>query len=169
MRIEISKKHTFDVGADRVWAILGDDFDKVGQWARGVDRSAPNRGTVAPEGARVGGRVCQTPGFGAIEETFTSFDASHCSYAFQASASNMPSFVRNLTNHTTVRGLSPNHCEVELKITAGAAGIRGVLAKPVITRKFSQAIDELFEDLRVFAETGDVSAEKTKAMAKASH
>ncbi len=34
MGIEISKKAIVNVSADRLWSILADDFDKIGEWAR---------------------------------------------------------------------------------------------------------------------------------------
>lgn len=167
MPIEISKKRTIKVSADRLWSIVADDFDKVGLWARGVDSSAPNPNAPAIEGANVGGRVCQAPGFGAIDETFTSFEPTERSYAFEATASKIPGFVKNLTNHTKIRELGPEQSEVELKITADAGGIRGALVTPMMNRKFGIALDGLLEDLTVFAETGEVSSEKTEALAKA--
>lgn len=167
MGIEISKNATINVSADRLWSILADDFDKIGEWARGVDSSGPNTDAAVPEGASVGGRVCQVPGFGDINETFTSFDPVEHSYAFKATASKIPSFVRNLTNHTLVKPLGPEQSEVQLRITADAPGLRGALIKPVMTRKFSRAIDDVIEDLKIFAESGKISSEKSKALAKA--
>jgi hypothetical protein len=167
MGIEISKNAVINVSADRLWSILADDFDKIGEWARGVDSSGPNTDAAVPEGASVGGRVCEVPGFGAINETFTSFDPVERSYAFAATASKLPSFVRNLTNHTSVKPLGPDQSEVQLRITADALGVRGALVKPVMTRKFSRAIDLVIEDLKVFAESGKISSEKSKALAKA--
>ena len=167
MGMEVSKNVTVNVSADRLWSILGDDFDKIGEWARGVDSSAPNTDAAIPEGASVGGRVCQAPGFGAINETFTSFDPVERSYAFKATASKIPSFVRNITNHTLVKPLGPEQSEVQLRITADTHGIRGALVKPMMTRKFSRALDEGLEDLKIFAESGKISSEKTKALAKA--
>ncbi len=167
MGIEITKTATINVSADRLWSILADDFDKIGEWARGVDSSAPNPNAEIPEGASVGGRVCQAPGFGAIDESFTSFDAEQRSYAFEATASKIPSFVRNITNHTTVKELGPERSEVHLRITADTDGIRGALVKPMIARKFSRGIDQLVEDLTIFAESGKISSQKAKAMAKA--
>ncbi|MFW2383037.1 MAG: SRPBCC family protein [Acidimicrobiales bacterium] len=168
MGISVSKHTTINVGAGRLWTILADDFDKVGQWARAVDASAPNTAVRAPEGAEVGGRVCQTPGFGAINETFTSFDADRRSYAFRASADKIPSFVRNITNHTSVKPLGPDKSEITVEVTADTEGIRGAMVKPMMTHKFGATIDDLFEDLREFAESGQVSEGKTKALAKAS-
>ena len=167
MGIEISKKATINVSADKVWSILADDFDKIGEWARAVDSSGPNVNAEAPEGANVGGRVCQAPGFGAIDETFTSFDPEQRTYSFKATASKIPSFVRNITNHTAVKELGPDRTEVQLKITADTDGIRGAIVKPMMTRKFSGAIDALFEDLKIYAESGKISSQKTKAMVKA--
>ena len=167
MGMEITKSAIIDVSADRLWSIVADDFDKIGEWARGVDSSGPNTEAAAPEGASVGGRVCQAPGFGAIRETFTSFDPAERSYAFEATASKIPSFVRNLTNHTVVKSLGPEQSEVQLRITADTPGVRGALLKPIMTRKFGQAIDGILDDLKIFAESGKVSSEKTKAVAKA--
>ena len=167
MGMEVRKSATVNVNADRLWSILGDDFDKVGEWARGVDSSAPNTDAAIPEGASVGGRVCEAPGFGTINETFTSFDPTERSYAFEATASKIPSFVRNLTNHTLVKPLGPERSEVQLKITADTPGIRGALVKPMMTRKFSRGLDEILEDLKIFAETGQISSQKSKAVAKA--
>lgn len=167
MGIEISKSATINVSADKLWSILADDFDKIGTWARGVDSSAPNPKAEAPQGATVGGRVCQAPGFGGIDESFTSFDAEQRSYSFHATASKIPSFVRNLTNHTAVKELGPEESEVQLKITADTDGIRGAIVKPLMARKFSGAIDNLIEDLTIFAESGKVSNDKTKALAQA--
>ncbi len=167
MGIEVTKNAIVNVGADRLWSILADDFDKIGEWARGVDSSGPNTDAAVPDGASVGGRVCQVPGFGAINETFTSFDPVERSYAFEATASKIPSFVRNLTNHTSVKSLGPDQSEVQLRLTADTVGVRGALVKPVMTRKFSRAIDVVIEDLKIFAESGKISSEKTKALAKA--
>jgi hypothetical protein len=167
MGIEVTKNAIVNVSADRLWSILADDFDKIGEWARGVDSSGPNTDAAVPDGASVGGRVCQAPGFGAINETFTSFDPEQRSFAFEATASKIPSFVRNLTNHTSVKSLGPDQSEVQLRLTADTLGVRGALVKPVMNRKFSQAIDVVIEDLKIFAESGQISGEKTKALAKA--
>ena len=169
MGLEISKTVTINVSADRLWSILADDFDKIGEWARGVDSSAPNTSAEVPDGAAVGGRVCQAPGFGAIDETFTHFDPQQRTYAFKATASKIPSFIRNLTNHTAVKAIGPDRAEVQLRITADTNGLRGTLVKPMFTRKLSRAIDNTLEDLTIFAESGQVSSQKTKALAKAAH
>ena len=167
MGLDISKKTTINVSADRLWSILADDFDKIGEWARAVDSSAANTSAEVPDGAAVGGRVCQTPGFGDINETFTHFDPQQRTYAFKATASKIPSFVRNITNHTTVKAVSPDQAELQLRITAGTDGFRGAMVKPVMTRKFNGAIDDLLEDITIFAESGQISSQKTKALAKA--
>ena len=167
MGLDISKKATINVSADRLWSILADDFDKIGEWARGVDSSAPNTSAEVPDGAAVGGRVCQAPGFGAINETFTQFDPQQRTYAFKATASKIPNFVTNLTNHTAVKAIGPDRAEVQLRITADTHGLRGAMVKPIMTRKFNGAIDGLVEDLTIFAESGQVSSQKTKALAKA--
>ena len=167
MGLDISKKATINVSADRLWSILADDFDKIGEWARGVDSSAPSTSAKVLDGAAVGGRVCQAPGFGVINETFTQFDPQERTYAFKATASKVPNFVKNITNHTAVKAIDPDRAEVQFRITADTHGLRGAIAKPILTRKLGRAIKDTFEDMTVFAESGQISSQKTKALAKA--
>ena len=167
MGIEINKNTIVNVSADRLWSILADDFDKVGGWSSGVDSSAPNTDAAVPEGASVGGRVCQVPGFGAVNEAFTSFYPAERSFSFEATASGIPSFVHNLTNHTLVKSLGPEQSKVQIRFTADTEGVQGRLAKPVVTRQFSRGIDGFLEDLKIFAESGKISSKKSKALDKA--
>jgi hypothetical protein len=167
MGMEVTKNAIVNVSADRLWSILGDDFDKVGEWASGVDSSGPKTDAAVPDGASVGGRVCQVPGLGAVDEAFTSFDPAERAYAFAATASKIPSFVHNLTNHTVVNSLGSEQSEVQIKITADTEGVKGTLVKPVMTRQFNQAIDGFLEDLKIFAESGKISSTKSKALANA--
>ena len=167
MGIEISRTGTVGVGAERVWSILADEFDRVGEWARAVDSSEAHPEAVAPDGAGVGGRVCQAPGFGAIDETFTAFDPEQRTYAFRASASKIPGFVRDITNHTSVRPLGSDRSEVTVTVTADTLGLRGAMIKPIMERRFATTIEDLLDDLRVYAETGRVSGAKSQALAKA--
>lgn len=167
MGIEIHKTATMNVSADRLWTILAEEFDSVGEWARAVDSSAPRLDVDTPEGASVGGRVCQVPGFGAVNETFTSYDAEARTFSFAATASKIPSFVRNIINHTEVTSIGPDKSQVRLGITADTDGVRGAFVKPMMTRKFNKVIDGSLEDLATYAETGEISSAKSKALAKA--
>ena len=64
MGIEIHKTATVDVSADRLWTILADEFDRVGEWARAVDSSAANVSLEVPDGASVGGGGLANPAVG---------------------------------------------------------------------------------------------------------
>jgi len=167
MGIEISKNAIVNVSADRLWSILADDFDRVGEWASGVASSGPNTDAAIPEGASVGGRVCQVPGLGAVNEAFTSFNPLERSFSFEATASEIPSFVRNLTNYTVVKSLGPEQSEVQIRSTADTEGVQGAQAEPALTSQFSQAIEGALEDLKIFAESGEISSKKNKALANA--
>lgn len=169
MGIDIHKSATVNASADRLWEILGDDFEKVSDWASGVDSSGANVEVPVLDGATIGGRVCEAPGFGAIHETLTTFEPEQRSFAFVATASKIPSFVRNITNHTSVRPLGPDRAELQVRITADTDGLRGALVKPLMVRKFGKGIDSLIEDVSVFAESGKVSDKKTEALAKSGH
>ncbi len=60
--------------AERVWQVVAHDFANVSHWASGVPKSGINTVAEVPEGAKVGGRVCDVPGFGKINETFIAYD-----------------------------------------------------------------------------------------------
>lgn len=167
MGLEVTKKTEVNVSADRLWSILADDFDKVGDWSRAVDSSGPVASGEIPEGSAMSGRVCEAPGFGAIDESFVAFDAEQRTYAFTATASKIPSFVRNITNHTSVKALGANRSEVQMTVTADLDGVRGALVKPMMARKFGGTLGGLMEDITVYAESGNISDKKTKALAKA--
>ena len=167
MGIEINKNAIVNVSADRLWSILADDFDKIGEWASGVDSSGPNTDAAVPEGASVGGRVCQVPSLGAVNEAFTSFNPLERSFSFEATASEIPSFVRDLTNNTVVRPLGLEQSEVQVRFTADTEGVQGAQAEPALTSQFSQAIEGSLEDLKIFAESGEIASKKSQARVNA--
>lgn len=167
MTIEIQKTATINADADRLWTILGDEFTEVSRWASAVDSSVADTNAEVLAEAEVGGRVCEVPGFGTINETLTSFEPTERSYAFTATASKIPSFVSNIVNHTKITPIDDQRSELTIRITAEASGLRGAVVRPMMARKFGATLDGLIDDVRVFAETGDVSADKTEALAKA--
>ena len=52
------------------------------------------------------------------------------------------------------------------KMAGEATGLMGALVRPMMKREFSGLLDQGYEDLKVYAETGQVSDAKRKAQAK---
>ena len=167
-QIEISKSIKINASANAVWKIVSDDFATVSSWASAVDASHASPAAGEPvNGAPVAGRVCAVPGFGEINETIVAYDAAVQSLTFEATASKIPSFVKDLQNRLSVTPLGPQSCEFSTNLTADATGVMGAMMGPMMKRKFAATLETLVNDLKSFAETGTPSPAKAKALAKA--
>lgn len=164
--ITIDKTDTINASADRVWEILSNGFADVGSWASAVDHSEAHEKAAAPAGAAVGGRTCEVPGFGFTDERFTRYDDADKTFSFSIEAEKIPGFFKNLESTWKVVPTGPNTSEVTTKIAGEATGVMGALASPMMKRKFSGLLNQGYEDLRFYAETGQVSDAKRKAQAK---
>lgn len=162
--MQIQKSMTINADSDSVWDIVAHQFDRVGEWSTAVASSSPNPNAVAPDGAMVGGRVCDVPGFGDIKETFTAYSEKNKQYTFAVDG--MPSFITLAQNTVTVRPISASKSEVSLKIEMQTNAIGKVMG-PMFRIKLSSTVDGFLADLKVYAETGSISPKKRKQLAKA--
>lgn len=161
--MQIARTMTVAVPVDQLWSILATDYAKVGEWARAAQASAPTPAIDAPDGAPVGGRVC-TASIGEVTETIRTFDAEHHVLAYDAKAKSMPFFVRNLSGRWHLEDFG-EATEVNLSFEADLMPPFGALMGWAMRRQFSSAIDQTLEDLKRFAETGDVHPDKAAALA----
>jgi hypothetical protein len=164
--ITIDKTDTINASAERIWEILSDEFTDVGSWASAVDHSEAHTKAPAPAGASTGGRTCEVPGFGFTDERFTRFDEANKTLSFSIDAEKIPDFFKNMESTWKVVSTGPNTSKVTTKIAGEATGVRGALVSPIMKRKFSGLLDQGYKDLKVYAETGQVSDAKRKAQAK---
>ncbi|MEM7730663.1 MAG: SRPBCC family protein, partial [Pseudomonadota bacterium] len=161
MRIE--RELTIEAAPEEVWRILADDYEKVGEWARAVTSSAPNADAAPLPGATVGGRVCSAS-IGEVTETIRVFDAEQKVLAYDAQSKAMPFFVRNLSGNWTIvpsGGVSKVGLQFEADLMAPFSALMGWVMK----RQFRTAIDDTLEDLKLYAETGEVHPDKARALA----
>ena len=164
--IVITKTDTIDADADHVWRILAEEFDDVDAWASSVDHSEHNaRATNTPEGAPAG-RLCTVPGFGVTDERMTRFDVEERSFAFSVEAEKIPGFFTDMESAWSVEPVGPGRARVTTRVAGNANGVMGALVRPVMKRKFQRTIDAVYEDLKVYAETGAPSTAKQKANEK---
>ncbi len=161
--MEISRKLTVDAPVAEVWRILADEYANVGTWARAVSASAPNVAARPVNGSPVGGRVC-TASFGDVIETIEVFDPALHKLAYTAQSKALPFFVREmrgtwtLTDHGAATG-------VDLGFRAELTPPFSVLMGWMMKRQFVTAIDQTLDDLKRFAETGEVHPDKAEVLA----
>ncbi len=164
MGINMKKTLRVNRDADHVWDIVAHDFENVGRWSSAVVSSGLNPEAAVPEGASVGGRVCDVPGIGDLKETFTAFDNDRKQFTFQVTG--MPSFITLAQNTVTVRPVGAGASDVSLNIEMETNAIGKVMG-PMFKIRLTKTLDSFLTELKDYAERGEISAKKQKQLAKA--
>lgn len=161
--MEFKKNLTIDAPSDRVWEVVAHEFDQVGIWSSGVATSGPNLDVAVPDGATVGGRVCATPGFGDLNETFTSYSEENKQFTFAVSG--MPSFITLAQNTVKVRPTGNDTTDVSLHIQMETNAV-GRLIGPMFSIKLKATLNTFLDELKAYIERDEVSSKKRKQLAK---
>ncbi len=156
--IDIEQTAEINASAEDLWRILGEEFTEVGRWASAIDSSAALPGGAEADPDRpAAGRTCHIGGFGDTEERLVLFDRRNRRLAYTATASRIPSFVHDLRNEWNVAPADGTRSRVTAHITAEATGVLGALMAPFLRRKLGSTLRLSLEDLRIYAESGQVS------------
>mgnify|MGYP000492089700 CR=1 FL=1 len=164
---EIKIKMTSDiiqVSADQLWRIVGPGFGDVGTWTSSVDRST---GTGIPQfsGAPCSDRVCHVniSGYDKICEKITYYDHNKQQMAYEIT-DGVPGFVLLARNHWTIREVGKNQSVAEMNCTMRLSPLMGMLLGGVMKRKVTKNLEEVFQELKAYAEKGELSSKKRKRM-----
>lgn len=161
--MEFKKNVEIKASADRVWEVVAHEFDRVGMWSSAVASSGPNLDASVPEGATVGGRVCATPGFGDLKETFTQYSEENKQFTFVVTG--MPSFITLAQNTVRVRPTGANTADVSLHIQMETNAVGKVMG-PMFSIKLKATLSTFLDELKNYIEKDEVSAKKRKQLAK---
>lgn len=167
MSLSINNEFVIDGTTSQVWDVMVDRFEHVSDWASGITSSGPNpAATTMVNGAPTGGRVCDVPGFGKLDERLVLHEPEQRRFAYTADAEKIPGFVQNLRNDWQ---LIPKGSQtlVKMRLSADVSGPLGAIMKPMMRRKFEKAVTGIAADLKAYVETGTVSPVKAKELAKA--
>lgn len=151
---------------DHVWHILAEDFANSARWMSGVLHSeAHQNGNM--ENTSCQGRVCvldNKPGGLKAEENILTYDKTQYKLVFEViphkeKGIQLP--VKKNTNTVVLNQINNDltkvswQCELDLKLI-------GKVLKPLLKLGFRKAFNDLLLDMKVFAETGQVSEKKRK-------
>ena len=151
--MKIEKTIVVNVPAARVWDILGHNFARIGDWDASVSRSVVRDDIPKLEGAPYAGRVCETV-LGTISERFTTFDDHGMTYSFQGDIST-PVFT-NAINTVTVKAIDEHTTRVTTGPDVDLTWF-GTAISPLVWLHVGSVIQKGLEDLKYFAETGNIS------------
>ena len=148
--MEVSRQTTINVPASELWRILHDDFDKISHWAAPIKSSSPD-----PEVAVGDGRICDTT-FGKNTEVITSRDKGNHTFTYEVTPEKVPFFLKGISNTWQINPIGDNQSEVsttsEIVLSSSLETVAGSLMK----KQMHKAFGEILEDLKHYAETGEV-------------
>lgn len=157
--MNVIREVTINASAEKLWRILGEDYDKVGEWTSEVPISSPNPDLPAGQG-----RVCTTDGFGDAKETITEFDEQRRALSYVAEIEKMPFFVKQMGNSWRVEPKGNNRAVVHMHMQGKLLPIFAQLMGPVMKRKLAKSADTLLEELKYYAENDTIHPRKQKQL-----
>jgi hypothetical protein len=148
-----------------VWAVLGERFGQISQWAAPITSSAlagpPGVGAV---------RTCHIAGFGpikpgAIKERLIAFDPEARSFTY-AAIDGLPGFVKRAINRWSVHARGERLCLVR---THAALELRGPMRSLgfYLERRLQADGSRALDELRHYIEEGRPHPRKLRAVAQA--
>ncbi|OJJ14930.1 hypothetical protein BKI52_40980 [marine bacterium AO1-C] len=154
-----------NVSAVTLWQIVS-DFENVGQWTSTLKRST-GAGKPEFEGASVSERVCHTniKGYDHIHEKLTMYNEANKELAYKVTKG-LPRFVLLASNHWTVHEVGANQSIIKMEATTRLTRFMGFLFGSRMKKTALKALKTVLEELKVYAETGEVAEAKKVQMRK---
>jgi len=158
--VTISKQsEAIHVSADSLWKIVR-QFDKVGEWFSSIDH-AEGYGEPEFEGATCSERTCYVnlKGYSEVHEKLTLFDEEKRELAYEFTGGG-PGFLLFAGNHWTVVEVGPNQSILKMEARMRLKPLAGFLFGGKLQRTIEKSLPESLNELKVYAETGEVSDAK---------
>ncbi len=160
--MQVKRELTINASADKLWQIIGEDYNNVGDWTSEVPSSKPNPDLPAGEG-----RVCSTSGFGDAKETITEYDERRRALSYVAEVEKMPFFVRQMGNSWRIEARDDNRSVVHMHLKGDLLPVFSQLMGPIMKRQLAKSADTILEELKYYAETDKIHPRKQKQLATA--
>ncbi len=151
--MEVKSELTINAPADKVWKVIGTDFNDIAEWSSVVLTSEAN-----PDVPVGHGRICEVQKLGKLVENITSYDEENREVKFTVEG-NTPFFVKRVQNTWRVQpqtdGTSLVHISADVKLLPVFNLLSGGLSKV-----FQKRTDFIMSELRYFAENGKAHSDK---------
>ena len=145
--MEFSTQITVNASAEKVWKIIGTNFNDISEWASFVVTSEAN--PDLPDG---GGRVCNVKGVGEVYETIYQYDDVDRNLAFTLEGGVNPFFMRKIENSWAVEPNGENESVVHMGVNVKMLPVFEQLMKFPLTRVFKKRSSVILNELKYFAE-----------------
>ena len=148
---------TVNASADKVWKIIGADFNKADKWAVRMLKS-----TGSPDLGPIGGRLIQTVEYGEGKETLVLFDDEQRKLAYRVQAPGLPPVLQDIRIGWRVESKGDNQAVVHNTFEANLSNPE---MHDMITQQSQQGTKMLFEELKHYAENGKPHPRKQEQLA----
>lgn len=156
---ETITSEVINVSADSLWAICR-NFDKTAEWTSTLNHSY---GTGEPtlEGATCSSRTCET-NIGKnnkIVEELTLFSDKNQELAYNL-IEGAPGFITLANNHWKIVRTGPDQSKIIMTVNIHMKRFSGFFLGRIITNQMKKQVAIVQDELKTYAETGDVSEAK---------
>jgi len=151
--MEFERKATINASADKVWKIIGTDFNDISEWASPVleSHAIPN----LPEGS---GRVCNVEGAGKVIEALFEYDDKKQALAFTLDGEKNPFFFKRVENHWRVEPKGDNQSVAYFGVKIELLPVFKQLLSGRLKSKLQVRADHFVGELKYFAENDRAKA-----------
>ena len=163
--MQIRQQLTVNTSADKVWDILGPQYEYVSEWISAVHMSQRRDNGAVPHNAPCSGRVCETD-LGPFKETIIRYDERNRSIAYSAQGDKMPFFVKQLSNSWKVTPLDSNCARVDMCAEISILPVFNLVMGPMMRLQMGGILKNAVEELKYFAENGVPHPRKLEAQRK---
>ena len=158
------KSDTINVSADSLWAICR-DFDKTAEWTSTLKHSY-GTGESEFEGATCSSRTCETDfGKGKVVEELILFSDENKELSYNLTEG-APGFITLANNHWKVIEIGANQSKIEMNVTMHMKKFVGFFLGGLIKKQMRKQVNIVLAELKIYAETGEVSEAKKKQIEK---
>ncbi|MEM7034535.1 MAG: SRPBCC family protein [Chloroflexota bacterium] len=155
--MKVSRQISINTSADKVWQILGTNFNDVDQWATRM-LSAEGKDDLGSQG----GRVVNTIEYGEATETLYQFDDKKRELAYNVQAAGMPPMISDVTTAWRVEPQGNDQSLVEITF---AGTLSDESMSDMLQQRLGEGLDMLLPDLKHYAEHDQPSPNKLAQLA----
>lgn len=159
--MELRTEILINAPAEAAWAVVGEGFGRIGEWAVPITASSLDGDVVMGTT-----RTCQIAGFGPfsageVKERLVDFDRAAMCLTYQSTAG-LPGFVRSAVNRWSVQPATDSTCVVRTHATLEIRGPMRLLGVP-LARKLESEAALVLDQLRHQVEQGRPHPRKRSA------
>ncbi len=148
--MEFKRNVTVNAPADKVWQIVGTEFNEVSKWADPVLDSQANPNLSNEEK----GRICQVKGAGEVVETIYRYDDQSRELAFILTGKKIPFFMRKIDSRWSVKPKDGDQAEVQVHTKITLMPVFSQLISGSLSKAMGKQVDVVLGDLKYYVENG---------------